>query len=146
MKLLGLNVLVHVAVLAALMACNRPAWADEPPPSTNLLSCRGPIPSLSLRGNAQDGCVTFDVGSIDADEPDHLDKLDRTAFRHFYFIHGDAACLGTGSPMTSGRDCSVDDLPSGQCAYVAPNFDVYAVTGGSCSQHGVPLCDGPFCH
>ena len=124
------------------------AYADDPPPSTTLQSCRGPLPSLSLRDNAQDGCVSFDVGATDPDDPDHLAKGGKNTYRHVYFVSGDAACVGTldkGGRLDSGRDCSADDEPSGQCAFIAQGYELFAVTDGSCSQHGVTPCEGFFC-
>ena len=147
MKLLGVNVLIHLAVLYGWLALSL-AWADDPPPSTSLLLCRGPLPSLSLRGNAQDGCVSFDVGATEPERPDHLAKGGRNTYRHLYFVEGDPACVGTldgEGRLDSGRDCSRDDLPSGQCAFIARGYEVYAVTDGACSQHGVGACSGPLC-
>ena len=118
---------------------------DAAPPSTTLKVCRGDLPSLSVLGNADVGCLTYEVGSTDAAHPDLLSHDDADTFRHVYRVSGDPACVGTGKPLGSGRDCTVDSAPEGQCAYIAQGYGVYAVTGGSCSQHGVGLCSGPFC-
>lgn len=121
------------------------ALNDAAPPSTTLKVCRGDLPSQSVLGSADVGCLTYEVGSTDAAHPDLLSHDDADTFRHVYRVSGDPACVGTGKPLGSGRDCTVDSAPEGQCAYIAEGYGVYAVTGGSCSQHGVGLCSGPFC-
>ena len=118
---------------------------DAAPPSTTVKVCRGALPSTSLIGNADaGGCITYDVGAVDRSAPDLLNSNDDDTFRHVYWLSGDPACVGTGKPLTSGRDCSRDS-PDGQCAYIAEGYALYAVTGGSCSEAGVGLCSGPFC-
>lgn len=121
--------------------------SDPQPPSTTLKVCRGTLPSTSVLGNADadPGCLTYEVGATDRRTPDLLSHDDADTFRHVYWQSGDPACVGTGKPLGSGRDCSVDSRPEGQCAYVAEGYALYAVTGGSCSEAGVGLCSGPFC-
>ena len=118
---------------------------DSAPPSTTLKVCRGDLPSQSVLGSADAGCLTYEVGSTDRAHPDLLAHNDDDTFRHVYRISGDPACVGTGKPLGSGRDCTIDSAPEGQCAYVAEGFAIYAVTGGSCSENGIALCSGPFC-
>lgn len=114
------------------------------PPSTRLMVCGGSLPSTSLRDNADgSGCHTYDVGATDPAKPDVLSHNDNDEFRHVYRVSGDPACVGTGPPMGSGRDCA----PGGpdQCGYISEGFTVLALTGGSCSEHGIGLCTGLFC-
>ena len=132
---------------------------DDAAPSTTLEVCAGPLPSLSVRDNAEDGCQTYTVsysqGVHAAPDflPDYLSSKDDDTFRHVYFIAGSPACVFTGSKRTphAGRISDVDggrDCNSGgpeQCAYVSEGYRIYAVTGKSCSEAGVPICGGPFC-
>ena len=120
------------------------ALNDAAPPETRVNVCAGALPSTSLVGNADaGGCRLRDVSSTDPAAPDYLGHDNDDTFRHVYFVSGDAACIGTGTPLGSGRDCG----PGGpeQCAYISEGYAVYAVTGGSCGEHGVGLCSGPFC-
>ena len=120
--------------------------ADDSPPSTRLEVCRGSLPSLSVEHSAQYGCVPYTVTSIDPANPDHLVKNDDwNNFRHVYFKGGDPACVGTlkNGRLDSGRDADVGG--DSQVAYIVEGFGLYAVTGGSCSEHKVPQCGGPFC-
>ena len=48
------------------------------------------------------------------------------------------------SDVAGGRECNASTQDS-QCAYIAQGYSILAVTGQSCSQAGVPLCQGPFC-
>ena len=117
---------------------------DAAPPSTTLMVCRGNLPSLSVRSASNGGCVSYEVSSTDRSAPDLLNRNDDDQFRHVYWMGGDPACVGTGKPIASGRDCAASD-PDGQCAYVSEGYSIFALTGGSCSEHGVGLCEGPFC-
>ena len=115
-------------------------------PSTTLEVCGGSLPSTSVRGNADgSGCHEYEVGSTDRANPDLLNRNDDDEFRHVYFRSGDMACVGTGKPVGSGRDCGAGDGDEGQCAFISEGFAVYAVTGGSCSEHAIGECSGPFC-
>ena len=117
---------------------------DAAPPETRVNVCAGALPSTSIIGNADaGGCRLYDVSSTDPAAPDYLGHSNDDTFRHVYFVSGDAACIGTGKPLGSGRDCG----PGGpeQCAYISEGYAVYGVTGGSCGEHGVSLCGGPFC-
>ena len=117
---------------------------DSEPPSTTLMVCRGNLPSLSVRSASNGGCVNYDVSATDKAKPDLLNQDDDDQFRHVYWMSGDPACVGTGKPIGSGRDCT-SDSPDGQCAYISEGFSIFAVTGSSCSEAGIGLCQGPFC-
>ena len=118
---------------------------DAEPPSTTLKVCGGTLPSTSVLGDHDAPCHTYEVSSTDPGAPDLLNSDDDDEFRHVYWMAGDPACVGTGKPLASGRDCGPDDGAAGQCAYISEGFAIYALTGASCSQHGVGLCSGPFC-
>lgn len=120
---------------------------DATPPSTVVQVCSGPLPSLSLIGTAQNGCTLYTISSTDRQKPDYLDTDDWNTFRHVYYVSGDPACIGTGKPLGSGRDCGPNQhlVHQGQSAYIAQGWALYGVTGGSCSEYDVPLCQGPFC-
>ena len=118
---------------------------DAAPPSTTVKVCEGTLPATSVLGHHDAPCPTFVISAQDAGAPDYLGHAADDTFRHVYRISGDPACVGTGKPLGSGRDCTVDSAPEGQCAYIAEGFAIYAVTGGSCSEHGVPLCGGLLC-
>ena len=118
---------------------------DAAPPQTTVKVCEGTLPATSLLGHHDAPCPTFVISAQDAAAPDYLGHAADDTFRHVYRISGDPACVGTGKPLGSGRDCTVDSAPEGQCAYIAQGFGIYAVTGGSCSEKGVPLCGGIFC-
>ena len=120
---------------------------DAQPPSTTLKVCRGDLPATSVLGNADasPGCLTYEVGATDRNAPDVLAHNDDDTFRHVYWQAGDPACVGTGKPLASGRDCNADSRPEGQCAYVAQGYELTATTGGSCSEAGVGLCQGLWC-
>ena len=118
---------------------------DAAPPQTTLKVCEGTLPATSLLGHHDAPCPTFVVSAQDAGAPDYWGHAADDTFRHVYRVSGDPACVGTGKPLGSGRDCTVDSAPEGQCAYIAQGYGIYAVTGGSCSEKGVPLCGGLFC-
>ena len=118
---------------------------DAEPPSTTLKICGGDLPSQSVLGSHDAPCYTYDLGATDTAAPDYLGHANDDEFKHVYYVSGDPACVGTGPPIGSGRDCNADSGPDGQCGYFAEGFHVYGLTGGSCSQHGVGLCSGPFC-
>ena len=118
---------------------------DAQPPSTDLEICGGDLPSQSVRGSHDAPCHTYSVGATDKAAPDYLGHNNDDEFRHVYYLGGDPACVGTGPPIGSGRDCNAGEGDDGQCAYIAQGYHIYALTGGSCSQHGVPLCSGLFC-
>ena len=120
------------------------AIGDAAPPSTRIMICGGSLPATSVRDNADgSGCHIYDVGSTDRANPDLLNRNDDDEFRHGYYISGDPACVGTGKPVQSGRDCGPGEAE--QCLYVAEGFSIYAVSGGSCSEHAIGLCEGIFC-
>ena len=135
-----------------------PLLADDAP-STRLKVCSGPLPSLSLRDNAEGGCHDYTVSYPHGvhDEPgflpDYLNSRDDDTFRHVYFEGGSPACVFTGKRLTrsagrisnvdGGRDCNAGGPQ--QCAYIAQGYQIYAVTGKSCSEAGVPICGGLFC-
>ena len=124
---------------------------DAAPPATTLKVCRGPLPSLSVRDSAQDGCVSFVVNATDPTAADYLSQGGDNDARHVYGVSGDPACVGTlperkRGPLDSGRDCIPPGSGDGvQCAYIAQGYALGAVTGQSCSQAGVGACSGPFC-
>ena len=135
-----------------------PLLADDAP-STRLKVCSGPLPSLSLRDNAEGGCHDYTVSyphGVHDDPgflPDYLNNRDDDTFRHVYFEGGSPACVFTGKRLTrtagrisnvdGGRDCNAGGPQ--QCAYIAQGYQIYAVTGKSCSEAGVPICGGLFC-
>ena len=143
--------LLVVAVATMLLPAD--ACADDDPPATQLEVCRGPLPSLSLWHNAQDGCVRFVVTATNPAAADYLSQGGDNTARHVYVLEGDPACVGTllargAGALASGRDCvpSGNDVPDPvQCAYIAQGYALGAVTGASCSQAGVEPCTGPFC-
>ena len=118
---------------------------DAAPPSTSLLICEGTLPSTSLADHHDAPCHPFTVSATDRHRPDYLGSNADDTFRHVYFRSGDPACVGTGLPLTSGRDCTAGLGNDGQCGYISQGFHIYAVTGQSCSEAGVGLCEGPFC-
>ena len=149
----ALYAILAIVVLFFLSAVLQKTFADDEPPATTLEVCRGPLPSLSLWHNAQDGCVRFVVNATEADHADFLSRGGDNTARHVYVLEGDPACVGTldvrhAGRLHSGRDC----VPSGngtpdpiQCAYIAQGYALGAITGASCSQAGVEPCAGPFC-
>ena len=138
-------VLAALAVIVLLVACGA-VWGDDDPPATKMTMCRGALPSLSLRADAQDGCVIFTVTATDPMRPDYLSKGGDDTFRHVYWEDGDPMCIGTlqETHLAAGRDCDADSLHDA-CAYIGRGWRVYAITGQSCSQAGVEPCLGGFC-
>ena len=127
-------------------------FADDDPPHTHLQICDGNLPSLSLHSASNEGCWDVTVNATDPARPDYLNREDDASFRHVYHVEGDQACVFTANPdgshgavkdVSGGRDCSGGGYS--QCSYIAEGWHVYAVTGKSCSEAGVPLCGGLFC-
>ena len=155
---------VFGVVLAVLLAIGiligmglKAAFADDDPPSTDLYVCSGTLPATSLRDNHDAPCYPYTVSSTDADHPGYLGHNNDDTFRHVYHEGGDPACIFTGTyhratghsvfhvtEQGGGRECSAG-TPDGQCAYIAEGWAIFAVTGGSCSQHGIPICTGTLC-
>ena len=130
--------------------------ADDPP-STELRICGGTLPATSLLSDHDAACYDYTVSSVDTQGADLLNSNDDDTYRHVYYRGGDPSCVFTArlhhSPdhdqrflteVSGGRDCNAS-TPNGQCAYISSGYSVFAVTGQSCSQAGVPLCTGPFC-
>ena len=150
-----LGISVGVLVLAAFMLAAN-AHDEDAPPSTSLLVCGGTLPVSSLRSNHDAPCYSYDIGATEIQEGDYLGHRTDDEFRHVYFQRGDPACIFTarrGSnpegavwlhDVAGGRDCNAS-TPDGQCAYIAEGWAVYGVTGGSCSEAGVPICTGIYC-
>ena len=147
-KVLFIVVFLWGAIMLYIWSAGK-VRADDDPPKTSISICGGGLPSLSLRDAAQDGCKSYDITATDPEHPDYL-EFDQTAFRHIYYVSGDPACVGTGSyplkgKFDSGRDITTDPAESPQKAYVAWGFAVYGITGKSCSEAGVSMCQGGFC-
>ena len=137
---------IVLAFALALMAFN--AAADDNPPKTRVHICDGPLPSLSLDCGAEGGCQDYDVNAASMAHPDYLNHKDDDTFRHVYWRNGDPACVFTADPngdgvkhVSGGRDLNERE----RVAYIAEGWHIYAVTGQSCSEAGVPLCGGLFC-
>ena len=142
-----------IAILIAIwLAANglTQAFADDDPPQTAINICSGGLPSLSTEGSAQDGCH---IDAVTAVHPAHAPRIAYFAqsFSHYYWHEGDQACIFTrdgpghdhGRPG-SGRDCRPGTTDQ-QCAYIGEGWPVFAITGQSCTEAGIPLCGGLWC-
>ena len=123
------------------------AYADEPPPQTTIKVCGGPLPSLSLDGGAESGCLDIHINETDPTHPQYIGHC-QTCFRHIYYEAGDDACVGTGpypihGRFGSGRDLNRNDTQ--HVAYIAEGWAVFGVTGQGCDEAGIGNCHGDFC-
>lgn len=132
-------------------------FADDDPPQTDVRICGGTLPVTSLESNHDAPCYAYTVSATDPDHPGYLSHNSDDQFRHVYFRGGDPACIFTGdyhratghgvfhvTGQGGGRDCNAS-TPDGQCAYIAEGWAIFAISGRSCSQAGVPICQGAFC-
>lgn len=156
-----MRAILYLLALAAALSLGE-ARADDDPPSTKLRICTGTLPATSLLSDHDGACHDYTVSAQGRLAADLLNHDDDDTFRHVYFRSGDPACVFTASirypnpdqpswartrvesNIAGGRDCSAS-TPDGQCSYIAQGYAILAVTGGSCSQHGIPLCTGLFC-
>ena len=131
--------------------------ADDSPPQTEVRICGGTLPITSLESNHDAPCYSYTISSTDKDHPGFLNHNDDDTFRHVYFKGGDPACIFTASyhratghsvfyvtDQGGGRECNAN-TPDSQCAYIAQGWAIFGVSGGSCSQHDIPICTGPLC-
>ena len=149
-----LAILVAVAVMAIGLGLT---VADDSPPQTEVRICGGTLWITSLESNHDAPCYSYTISSTDKDHPGYLSHSSDDQFRHVYFKGGDPACIFTGdyhratghsvfhvTDQDGGRECNAS-TPDGQCAAIAPGYAIFAVTGGSCSQHDIHWCEGGLC-
>ena len=144
--------LAIAAVLIVLAVVAQAVLADDDPPQTGVVVYNGPLPGESLPSNHANA-HHYAVTATDKARGDLLNHNDDDTFRHVWYAGGDPACIYTANlrvgsgdvyGISGGRDCH-EHTPSGQCAYISEGWTIFAITGQSCSEAGVPLCTGPFC-
>ena len=147
----GLLAGAAVLGLIVLAASGARAHDEDAPPSTSVLVCGGTLPVSSLRSNHDAPCYSYDIGATEKADADYLGHRTDDEFRHVYYQSGDPSCVFTAGrsgerlvDIAGGRDCNAD-TPDSQCAYIAEGWAIYGVTGGSCSEAGVPICTGIYC-
>ena len=73
---------------------------------------------------------------------------DNSAYRWFRYISGPQGCIFTGNKSNThianiggGRECH-SSLDGGNCGFFGRGYEVFGVSGTSCSGFGVSLCGG----
>lgn len=124
---------------------------DDPDEPTVVRYCGGALPNDCGTGVGR-ATIPAGEGVDDAVAIDGFPDL----FRHVFWVSGPQCCVFTarrvyedgGSRLVDvggGRDCGPQITAGEACAYIATGFEVYAVSGRSCTGFGIVPCTGPFC-